>query len=359
MLPTAEQAGPTITPGDVTFGNGSSALATSSKLFFNSTSGFLASVRRARTPAHGLGRLDRERVRDRQHCERRLHDPPHCLQRRPRLRRRGPGILLRHLHHRRLFIDHDHLEPLGRQPALRHRRGYRESLRHSGRLECRERRAASADHQHRRQPRAHRIRHLQRLRRCDQPRCCDRQQHHSVRCPGSHPGQTRSQARKRSASSTAHRPRSSPSTILANIGVATSSPSANVGFSIATTTYFAYNVGIGTTTPGTALSIQNVGNFAASATSTFYQGLNLTSGCYAINGTCLAAFTGTAASSNFARQQQHLQRHQRLQQRIDPSTTVSPSAPRSRSATAAPMPPATRRVSSSRSTARHSSQQAR
>ena len=30
-----------ITAGDITFGNGSSALATSSKLFFNSTSGFL------------------------------------------------------------------------------------------------------------------------------------------------------------------------------------------------------------------------------------------------------------------------------------------------------------------------------
>ncbi|MBI5456381.1 hypothetical protein HY969_01445, partial [Candidatus Kaiserbacteria bacterium] len=80
-------------------------------------------------------------------------------------------------------------------------------------------------------------------------------------------------------------------------------------FGGATTTgksYFADNVGIGTTSPGTLLSINNSANFVASATSTIYNGLatpvlnltsttasstaangiNLTGGCFSINGTC-------------------------------------------------------------------------
>lgn len=48
------------------------------------------------------------------------------------------------------------------------------------------------------------------------------------------------------------------------------------------------NVGIGTSTPGSILSVNGVGNFTT-ATSTFYSsgGLNLTSGCYAVNGVCI------------------------------------------------------------------------
>src|SRR3989338_3410310 len=53
------------------------------------------------------------------------------------------------------------------------------------------------------------------------------------------------------------------------------------------------NVGIGTTYPGTALSIQGIANLHTS-TSTFYAtgGLNLADGCFAIDGTCVA---GTGA----------------------------------------------------------------
>lgn len=49
---------------------------------------------------------------------------------------------------------------------------------------------------------------------------------------------------------------------------------------------FGGNVGIGTTTPGSLLSLNNIANFTT-ATSTFYgNGLNLEAGCYAVNGTC-------------------------------------------------------------------------
>ena len=52
------------------------------------------------------------------------------------------------------------------------------------------------------------------------------------------------------------------------------------------------NVGIGTSTPGSILSIQGVGNFTtATSTLTSTGGINLTSGCFAINGTCLALNT--------------------------------------------------------------------
>jgi hypothetical protein len=48
------------------------------------------------------------------------------------------------------------------------------------------------------------------------------------------------------------------------------------------------NVGIGTTTPGSLLSVSGIANFAT-ATSTFYStgGINLTGGCFAIAGNCL------------------------------------------------------------------------
>jgi hypothetical protein len=52
---------------------------------------------------------------------------------------------------------------------------------------------------------------------------------------------------------------------------------------------FGVNVGIGTTTPGSLLSLNNIANFTT-ATSTFYStgGLNLTGGCFSINGTCVS-----------------------------------------------------------------------
>ncbi|KND50709.1 MAG: hypothetical protein AB202_03970, partial [Parcubacteria bacterium C7867-007] len=56
------------------------------------------------------------------------------------------------------------------------------------------------------------------------------------------------------------------------------------------------NVGIGTSTPGSLLSIQGIANFTT-ATSTFNStgGINLTSGCFAINGTCVGGNTLTFA----------------------------------------------------------------
>ncbi|MHB1162905.1 MAG: immunoglobulin-like domain-containing protein [Minisyncoccota bacterium] len=68
------------------------------------------------------------------------------------------------------------------------------------------------------------------------------------------------------------------------------------------------NVGIGTTSPGSILSVQGVANFTA-ATSTFNStgGINLaTGGCFAVNGTCLVgggsggAISGSGASNQVA-----------------------------------------------------------
>lgn len=85
----------------------------------------------------------------------------------------------------------------------------------------------------------------------------------------------------------------------------------------ATTTgnaYIAGNLGIGTTTPGSILSVQNVGNFVASATSTLYNGLALggnlavagtatstfangiaiAGGCISVNGSCITGGSGNS-----------------------------------------------------------------
>ena len=55
------------------------------------------------------------------------------------------------------------------------------------------------------------------------------------------------------------------------------------------------NVGIGTTTPGSLLSLYNIANFTA-ATSTFYGtgGINLKGGCFSINGACISGGVGTS-----------------------------------------------------------------
>jgi hypothetical protein len=60
------------------------------------------------------------------------------------------------------------------------------------------------------------------------------------------------------------------------------------------TTLYNGNVGLGTTTPGSALSINGVGNFVANATSTLYNGLNVTGGCVAVNGTCLGSSSASS-----------------------------------------------------------------
>ena len=67
------------------------------------------------------------------------------------------------------------------------------------------------------------------------------------------------------------------------------------------------NVGIGTSTPGSLFSLNNIANFTA-ATSTFDStgGINLASGCFSINGTCVGGSGGgsgtvsTGAQGQFA-----------------------------------------------------------
>lgn len=60
------------------------------------------------------------------------------------------------------------------------------------------------------------------------------------------------------------------------------------------------NVGIGTTSPGTLLSLGNTGNdtinISPTATSTFGSGINIRTGCFAVNGTCVGAGGGTVGS---------------------------------------------------------------
>jgi hypothetical protein len=59
-------------------------------------------------------------------------------------------------------------------------------------------------------------------------------------------------------------------------------------------------LGIGSTTPGTILSIGNTGantiNISNTATSTFGSGININSGCFAINGTCVGGSGGGGGS---------------------------------------------------------------
>lgn len=66
-------------------------------------------------------------------------------------------------------------------------------------------------------------------------------------------------------------------------------------------TYIRNNVAIGTTTFGTLLNLGGVANFGT-ATSTFYGsgGINLTSGCFAIAGTCISGSGGSGVTGGTA-----------------------------------------------------------
>lgn len=70
--------------------------------------------------------------------------------------------------------------------------------------------------------------------------------------------------------------------------------------SFATSTAFVIDqngkVGIGTSTPGTTLSINSIANFQ-SGTSTLYGGLNLTGGCFSVSGICIGGSGGGAVTS--------------------------------------------------------------
>ncbi len=69
------------------------------------------------------------------------------------------------------------------------------------------------------------------------------------------------------------------------------------------TAYFGSNVGLGTSTPGTLLSLGNTGantiNISATATSTFGSGINLRTGCFAINGTCVGTGSSNGVSFDY------------------------------------------------------------
>ena len=86
----------------------------------------------------------------------------------------------------------------------------------------------------------------------------------------------------------------------------TAGPSFVVGSSTATSLVVTNggNVGIGTTTPGSLLSLGNTGantiNLSTTATSTFGNGINIRSGCFSINGTCVggASSQWTTSSSD-------------------------------------------------------------
>lgn len=62
------------------------------------------------------------------------------------------------------------------------------------------------------------------------------------------------------------------------------------------------NVGIGTTSPGTLLSLGNTGantiNISPTATSTFGSGINLRTGCFAVNDVCVTGSGGSGGSGS-------------------------------------------------------------
>jgi hypothetical protein len=80
-----------------------------------------------------------------------------------------------------------------------------------------------------------------------------------------------------------------------------SGQSDNVPFNLPNNISVPSNLGVGTTTPGSLLSVQGVANFGT-ATSTFYStgGISLTAGCFAVSGNCLSlsSLGGTLAVTN-------------------------------------------------------------
>ncbi len=60
------------------------------------------------------------------------------------------------------------------------------------------------------------------------------------------------------------------------------------------------NLGLGTTTPGTLLSLGNTGantiNISATATSTFGSGIDIRTGCFSVNGTCVGGGIGSGTT---------------------------------------------------------------
>jgi hypothetical protein len=75
-----------------------------------------------------------------------------------------------------------------------------------------------------------------------------------------------------------------------------------LGNSSITKTVLQGNVGIGTTTPGTILSLGNTGantiNISTTATSTFGSGINLRSGCFSVNGVCVGGGGSSALDTS-------------------------------------------------------------
>jgi hypothetical protein len=80
--------------------------------------------------------------------------------------------------------------------------------------------------------------------------------------------------------------------IIGNIGIATSSPFAK--FSLAGDAYLGGNVtATGTLVVEGNASTSIINTTSTTASSTFANGINLTKGCFAINGTCLTSGSGS------------------------------------------------------------------
>lgn len=102
-----------------------------------------------------------------------------------------------------------------------------------------------------------------------------------------------------------------PAALLQISGSATSTYGGGVDlFKVSTSTGAAYfiinkggNIGIGTTTPGSILSLGDTGantiNIYTTATSTFGTGINLRTGCFAIAGTCVGGAAGGGGTDPF------------------------------------------------------------
>ncbi|HTV26814.1 MAG TPA: tail fiber domain-containing protein [Xanthobacteraceae bacterium] len=89
---------------------------------------------------------------------------------------------------------------------------------------------------------------------------------------------------------------------IANIVGLTATNATTTDLAVTGTGYFAGNVGIGTTTPGSIFSVAGVANWTT-ATSTYYSsgGINLAAGCFAIAGNCLASpWTVSGSSAYYA-----------------------------------------------------------